>query len=74
MTRVSKEPFMDGANKLRPLYLLRLLYELTDADHPLTTKELLQLLNERFSIKAYRARIAEDVEALSDYGFEIGVY
>ena len=64
---------MDGANKLRPLYLLKLLYELTDADHPLTTNELLQLLGERFSIKTYRARIAEDVDALTDFGFEIGI-
>lgn len=60
--------------KLRPLYLLRLLYEMTDADHPLTTNEILQLLEERFSVKTYRARIAEDVEALTDFGFEIGVY
>ena len=60
-------------SKLRPLYLFKLLYELTDADHPLTTNELLQLLDERFSIKTYRARIAEDVDALTDFGFEIGI-
>ena len=65
---------MDNTYKLRPLYLLKLLYELTDADHPLTTNEILRLLDERFSVKTYRARIAEDVEALTDYGFEIGVY
>ena len=47
--------------KLRPLYLLRLLYEMTDTDHPLTTNEILQLLEERFSVKTYWARIAEDV-------------
>jgi len=60
-------------SKLRPLYLFKLLYELTDADHPLTTNELLQLLDERFSIKTYRARIAEDVDALTDFDFEIGI-
>ena len=64
---------MDNTYKLRPLYLLKLLYELTDADHPLTTNEILRLLDERFSVKTYRARIAEDIDALTDFGFEIGV-
>lgn len=60
--------------KLRPLYLLRFLYEMTDADHSLPTNEILRLLDEHFSIKTYRARITEDVDALTDFGFEIGVY
>ncbi len=65
---------MDYNAKLRPLCLLKILYELTDADHPLTTNELIQVLDERFSIKTYRTRIAEDVEALVDFGFEISVF
>lgn len=63
---------LERSGKLRPLYLFKLLYELTDEDHPLTTNELLQLLNDRFSIKTQRTRIAQDIEALEDFGFEIG--
>lgn len=58
--------------KLRPLYLFKFLYELTDEDHPLTTNELVHLLDNRFSIMTQRTRIAQDIEALEDFGFEIG--
>ena len=63
---------MECSSKLRPFYLLKLLYELTDEDHTLTTNELIQLLDDRFSIKTQRTRIAQDIEALEAFGFEIG--
>lgn len=63
---------MQYNGKLRPLYVFKLLYELTDEDHPLTTNELIQLLDDRFSIKTQRTRIAQDIAALEDFGFEIG--
>ena len=63
---------MEYNGKLRPLYVFKLLYELTDEDHPLTTNELIQLLDDRFSIKTQRTRIAQDIQALEDFGFEIG--
>ena len=63
---------MDYNGKLRPLYVFKLLYELTDEDHPLTTNELIQLLEDRFSIKTQRTRISQDIEALEEFGFEIG--
>ena len=63
---------MEHNSKLRPLYLFKLLYELTDEDHPLTTNELVRLLDERYSIKTQRTRIAQDIDALEEFGYEIG--
>ena len=64
---------METDSKLRPMYLFKLLYELTDEDHPLTTYQLVDLLDERFGIKTQRTRIRQDVDALERFGFEIGV-
>lgn len=63
---------MDSETKLRPLYLLKLLYELTDEDHPLTTGELISLLDEKYGIKTQRTRIPQDIELLGHLGFDIG--
>ena len=64
--------FIEYYGKLRPLYIFKLLYELSDEDHPLTTNDLIHLLDDRFSIKTQRTRIAQDIEALEAFGFEIG--
>ena len=64
---------MEGEGKLRPLYLFKLLYELTDEDHPLSTQEIISLMEERYGIKVHRTRIPMDVEVLEQFGYEIGV-
>ena len=64
---------MEGEGKLRPLYLFKLLYELTDEDHPLSTQEIISLMDERYGIKVHRTRIPMDVEVLEQFGYEIGV-
>lgn len=64
---------MNSEYKLRPLYLLKLLYENTDEDHPLSTQEIVQLMDKTFSIKIHRTRIPHDVELLEQIGYEIGV-
>ena len=48
---------MDSDAKLRPLYLAKILYEMTDEDHYLTTAQLIQLLEEKYGIKAHRHTI-----------------
>ncbi len=64
---------MDSDIKLRPLYLLKLLTENTDEDHPLSTQEILHLMEEHYGIKMHRTRIPQDVELLEKLGYEIGV-
>lgn len=40
--------------KPRILYLLRILEQYTDEEHPLTTKQLIEMLNEKYGISTYR--------------------
>lgn len=64
---------MESESKLRPIYLLKLLAENTDEDHPLTTKEILQLMERKYNIKMHRTRVPQDIELLEKLGYEIGV-
>lgn len=62
---------MDMEAKLRPLYLAKILYEQTDEDHFLTTAQLIQLLEEKYGIKAHRQTIKAEIELLRRFGLEI---
>lgn len=60
-------------SKPRILYLLRILEQYTDEEHPLTTKRLIEMLNEKYGISTYRTTIAKDVAALQEFGVDIVV-
>ena len=60
-------------SKPRILYLLRILEQCTDEEHPLTTKQLIEMLNERYGISTYRTTIAKDIAALQEFGVDIVV-
>ena len=62
---------MDNEAKLRPLYLAKILYELTDEDHYLTTVQLMQILEEKYGIKSHRQTIKAEIELLRQFGLEI---
>lgn len=62
---------MDNDAKLRPLYLAKILYEQTDEEHFLTTAQLIQILQERYGIKAHRQTIKTEIELLRQFGLEI---
>ena len=62
---------MDNEAKLRPLYLAKILYELTDEDHYLTTVQLMQILEEKHGIKSHRQTIKAEIELLRQFGLEI---
>lgn len=62
---------MDNDAKLRPLYLAKILYEMTDEDHYLTTTQLIQILEEKYGIKAHRQTIKAEIELLKQFGLEI---
>ena len=62
---------MDSEAKLRPLYLAKILYEKTDEEHFLTTAQLMQILEEQYSIKSHRQTIKADIELLKQFGMEI---
>ncbi|MDE6742845.1 MAG: WYL domain-containing protein [Lachnospiraceae bacterium] len=56
--------------KLKLLYIAQILKEYTDADHPITTKALIERL-EKLDIKAERKSIYSDMECLRQFGMDI---
>ena len=64
---------MDTDSKLRPLYLLKILKELTDENHALSTTQLCEILKDEFGIDTFRTTLKSDVEILQKAGFTIGV-
>ena len=62
---------MDKSAKLRPLYIGKILFEMTDEDHYLSTPEIIQILKDKYGIESYRTTVASDIELLIDFGMEI---
>lgn len=56
--------------KLKQLYLLKILWEYTDENHAMTTRELIERLAQ-YGVNAERKSIYSDIEALNTMGFDI---
>lgn len=56
--------------KLKQLYLLKILSEYTDENHAMTTRELIERLSQ-YGVNAERKSIYSDIEALNTMGFDI---
>ena len=56
--------------KLKRLYLYRILMEQTDEDHPLTVQELITQLAQ-YDIQAERKSIYDDLAALARFGVDV---
>ncbi len=57
--------------KLKLLYLLDVLKDLTDENHPLNSDKIISNLSKRSGITAERKSIYTDLGALQDYGYDI---
>lgn len=57
--------------KPRILYLLKILQENTDEEHPLSTKQLMDKLQDYYGISAHRTTIPKDIAALQEFGIDI---
>ncbi len=62
---------MKESSGIRALYLYKILYEKTDESHPLTTAELIKLMEAEYGIKVYRTTVASDIEQLTATGADI---
>ena len=62
---------MDKNAKLRPLYIGKILFELTDEDHYLSTTEIIQILKDKYGIEGYRTTVSSDIDLLIEFGMEI---
>lgn len=58
-------------SKPRILYLQKILLERTDEEHPLSTTQLIGILNEEYGISAHRTTITKYIAALVEYGLDI---
>lgn len=65
---------MKDGTKLRILYLYQHLFHHTDAEHPLSTAELIKILKEQYAIKVSRNTISDDLAMLHDCGLHIEHY
>lgn len=62
---------MEHENKLRLLYIQKILTEMTDEFHPLSTSQIIEILRSKYGIQAHRVTVGEDIEALQAFGEDI---
>lgn len=62
---------MEHENKLRLLYIQKILTEMTDEFHPLSTSQIIEILRSKYGIQAHRVTVGEDIEALQSFGEDI---
>lgn len=61
-------------NRLRPLFILKMLMECTDDETFLTTTQILEKLEADYGLIAHRQTIKYDVDTLNQLGYEIEVH
>ena len=57
--------------KPRILYLQKILLERTDEENPLSTTQLINILNDEYGISAHRTTVTKDIAALQAFGMDI---
>lgn len=62
---------MQNDHQLRLLYLYQILLRNTDADHLLSTQELMNLMEAQHHINLHRTTISKYIEQLNSSGFEV---
>ena len=65
---------MENVTKLRILCLYQYLVQHTDAEHTLSTSELMKILEKEYSVKVSRNTISDDLSMLHDCGLHIEHY
>lgn len=59
-----------SGQKLKLLYLIKMLRENTDENHPMSTPDIIKYL-ENQGIHAERKSIYNDMECLADFGYDV---
>lgn len=62
---------MEADHKLRILHLYQLLLRHSDADHPVSTKELIDMMENCYQIKLHRTTIPKYIDILNAAGLEV---
>ena len=61
----------ENDGRLRLLYLYRILEQYTDAEHPMTTGQIRELMKERHGIYMHRTTVYYDIELLKTSGIDV---
>ena len=69
----SKESLMENGNKLRLLYIYQHLFRYSDAEHPITTPELLRYLKEEHGMDVNRTTLPGDFAMMEKAGLHFEV-
>jgi len=69
----SKESLMENGNKLRLLYIYQHLFRYSDAEHPVTTPELLRYLKEEHGMDVNRTTLPGDFAMMEKAGLHFEV-
>lgn len=62
---------MANEGKLRLLYTQKILTEMTDEAHPLSTMQIMNILKKQYGVEAHRTTIGEDIGVLQRFGVDI---
>lgn len=62
---------MENKSKVRVIYLYKLLEELSDEEHPISTVELIKLLNDKYGVQAHRTTVSKDIGVLEQCGVDV---
>ena len=62
---------MQNGDNLRQLYILKILFERTDENHPISTLEIIRILQEEYGIAAHRQTLKNDILSFQQYGLDI---
>jgi len=62
---------MENESKIRVMRLYQILNELSDEEHPISTVELIKMLDEKYGIQAHRITISKDIAVLEQCGVDI---
>lgn len=60
----------DNCQKIKLLILYEILRQETDEEHPMRTNDICQRLEQK-SISCDRRTLAEDIQTLNEFGFEV---
>ena len=61
----------ENKNKLRLIYMAKILFERTDEDHVLNSVEIMQILLDEYGISTHRQTLAADIDLLVEFGMDI---
>ncbi len=62
---------MEHEGHLRVLYLYQILLRYSDVEHPLSTNQIMQMMDEQYHIKMHRTTVPKDISTLNACGLEV---